>query len=93
VIGLVGACGVACEICKAYLNKKCPIGGCTSGKEASEKLEIQRKVLGFTCPVLDCANKSGIDYCMKSCEKFPCEIYYKFEIPYSKRFLDIMKKF
>jgi len=46
-----GACGINCDVCTAYVAGKCPIGGCTEGSKAQEKLEQQKRVLGFTCPV------------------------------------------
>ena len=90
VEGLVGVCGIACEKCRRLLNKTCIIGGC-SFEGAEEKLKKQREVLGFTCPILECAFRAGVSYCMQDCKNFPCEIYYRFEFPYSKKFLDVMK--
>jgi len=88
---LVGACGIACETCKKLLNKTCIIDGCSQGTNAAEKLEKQRKTLGFTCPILECAFKNGVSYCMRDCKNFPCKIYYESDFPYSKKFLDIMR--
>ena len=42
-------------------------------------------------PMLECAVKNKVDYCL-GCKKFPCDIAYQ-EIPYSKKVLDIFKKF
>lgn len=88
----IGACGIACEVCRAYINNACPMGGCTSGVEAKENLEVQRRVLGFNCPILQCANSKGVDYCMKSCRDFPCKLMFEVEFPYSKKFLEVMKR-
>ncbi|RLF13384.1 MAG: hypothetical protein DRJ97_08170 [Thermoprotei archaeon] len=86
------ACGIACEVCGGLARGLCPMGGCAPGKQASSKLEVQRRALGFTCPILECAHERGVDHCSRDCPDFPCEIYYKSQIPYSPRFLDIMKK-
>jgi len=88
-----GACGINCDVCTAYVAGKCPIGGCTEGSKAQEKLEQQKRVLGFTCPVLECATRRGISYCLRDCREFPCEVFYKSEMPYSKKFLDIFAHF
>ena len=84
------ACGIACEVCG--LVETC--GGCVSGtaSEAPVRAEEVREMMGAPCPVLECAIKSEVDYCLR-CDKFPCELHYKWEIPYSKRLLDILKKF
>ncbi|RLI05418.1 hypothetical protein DRO26_02260 [Candidatus Bathyarchaeota archaeon] len=87
---LIGACGIACEVCRCYVENVCP--GCTSGKDAAQKLEKQKQTLGFTCPVLECAFKQKIDYCMKNCKEFPCKVFYEAEFPFSKKFLDAMKR-
>ncbi|RLF09088.1 MAG: hypothetical protein DRJ98_08670 [Thermoprotei archaeon] len=86
------ACGIACEVCGGRAKGTCPIGGCVPGTQAADKLEAQRKILGFTCPILECALKHGVDHCSRDCPDFPCEKYYQMEIPYSKKFLDILKK-
>jgi len=85
-----GACGIACEVC----GLKEPYGGCTSGTapKAPERAEEIRKMMGAPCPVLECAIKNKVDYCLK-CDKFPCELHYRWEIPYSKKLLNILKKF
>ncbi|MCX8175682.1 MAG: DUF3795 domain-containing protein [Candidatus Bathyarchaeota archaeon] len=86
------ACGINCDVCRAYIEGKCPTDGCVEGSKASQKLEKQKTVFGFVCPVLECASKKGLDFCLRDCEDFPCEIFYKANSPYSKEFLDVMKK-
>jgi hypothetical protein len=49
-------------------------------------------MMGAPCPVLECAIDKGVDYCL-SCKEFPCGLHYRAEIPYSRRLLDILKKF
>ncbi len=84
------ACGMACEVCG--LRESC--GGCPSGTapKAPQRAEQIRKMMGAPCPVFECAIKSNVDYCL-SCDEFPCDLHYKVEIPYSKKLLDIFKKF
>ena len=83
------ACGMACEVCG--FKEMC--GGCMPGTDpkAPERLEKLKQMLGMPCPMLECAVKNKVDYCLR-CEKFPCDTAYQ-EIPYSKKVLDIFKKF
>jgi hypothetical protein len=85
----IAACGMACEVCGRYVRKECD--GCASGIEEEAPVFLEKlKGMGFSCPVLDCAIKSKVAYCLKDCEKFPCEVHYQ-EFPYSKKLLDIFK--
>lgn len=85
----IAACGIACEVCALYNQKKCP--GCAPGtdKGAPAKLKALTE-MGYPCPVLECAIKSQVAYCL-SCDKFPCDIHYR-RGPYNKELLDIFKK-
>ena len=87
----IGACGIACEVCSYFVKGACE--GCVAGNDegAAKKLDIQKSKLGFTCPVLECAFNSKVGYCLKDCDKFPCEVLYR-GFPYSKGFLDIFKE-
>ena len=51
-----------------------------------------KEMMGAYCPVLKCAMEKKAEYCL-SCKEFPCEVHYKWEIPYSRRILDLHKKF
>jgi len=84
-----GACGMACEVC--VFKEAC--GGCMPGTDpkAAERLEHLKQELGMSCPMLECATKNKVDYCLR-CPQFPCDVAYQ-EIPYSKKVLDIFKKF
>jgi hypothetical protein len=85
----IGACGIACEVCALYDQKKCP--GCVPGTDENAPAKLKTLTeMGFPCPVLRCAIDSQVAYCL-SCDKFPCEIHYR-GVPYSKALLDIFKK-
>ena len=87
---MIGACGMACGVCQM----REPCGGCVSGTdpEARQRAERIREIMGAPCPVLECAMSSQVDYCL-SCTRFPCELHFKAEIPYSRKLLGILKKF
>ena len=90
MILLPAACGIACEVCA--LKEKC--GGCVSGTDpdAPAVLERMKRGIGNPCPVLKCAIENKVEYCLK-CKDFPCEIHYEYEIPYSKKSLDLFRDF
>lgn len=87
----IGACGIACEVCAPFNSGGCP--GCLAGndKSAPQKLNEQKKKLGFSCPVLECAVNNKVGYCLKDCDRFPCDVLYR-GFPYSTGFLDIFKR-
>ena len=86
---MIGACGMACDVC----GQKEACGGCLPGTDprAPERVEEIKKVMGGSCFVLECAVNKKVDYCL-GCAEFPCEVHYK-GIPYSKTLLNIFKKF
>jgi hypothetical protein len=86
---MTAACGINCDVCG--LKPIC--GGCLPGTDprAPERLEKVKQMVGMSCPVLECAIKNKVAYCL-SCDKFPCEVHYR-GMPYSKNLLDIFKKF
>ena len=95
----VAACGISCDVCGLYLKGIC--GACASGvdEKAKMKLDAQAKAGKSHCPMLECAVRRGVPYCLKDCEEFPCT---KFEtglelrlgpgpFPYSNSFLTTFK--
>ena len=84
------ACGIACEVCILKVKGVCP--GCVAGTDpkAPEFVEWLKQI-GLSCPMLECAIKNKVDYCLK-CPKFPCDIAYQREFPYSKNLLDFFGK-
>ena len=87
----IGACGIACEVCACFTRGGCE--GCVAGNDegAANILESQKAKLGVNCPVLECASTNKVGYCLKDCDKFPCEVLYR-GAPYSAVFLDIFKQ-
>ena len=83
------ACGIACEVCMAHEKGICP--GCAAGTDDKAPTMVEwLKGIGISCPVLECAIKNKVDYCLR-CENLPCDVLYKAEHPYSKGFLDLFK--
>jgi hypothetical protein len=83
------ACGIACEVCSLKEKGMCP--GCVPGNDARAPAFVETlKGIGVSCPVLECAIKANRDYCFK-CPKFPCDVFYQAEFPYSKKLLDMFK--
>jgi hypothetical protein len=80
---------MACEVCGFI--EAC--GGCMAGTDPKvpERLEKLKQMMGAPCAVSECAMNNKIDYCLR-CDKFPCEVHYQ-GLPYSKKLLDIFKKF
>ena len=78
-------------MCSYFVKGACE--GCVAGNDegAAKKLDIQKSKLGFTCQVLECAFNSKVGYCLKDCDKFPCEVLYR-GFPYSEGFLDVFKR-
>jgi hypothetical protein len=85
----IGACGMACEICVFYTKGLCP--GCLPGNDPAAPLRLEYFSKVYRCPALECAIKRNQDYCL-NCDKFPCDIHYKNEMPYSRKLLDGLKE-
>jgi len=85
-----GACGIACEVCGLKEKGDCP--GCAPGTDEKARAMVEwLKGVGISCPVLECAIKNKVDYCLR-CESLPCDVLYQAEFPYSKKLLDIFKE-
>ena len=83
------ACGMACEVCIILEKGICP--GCVAGTDAKAPSMVEwLKKMELSCPVLECAIKSKVDYCLR-CETLPCDVLYQAEFPYSKKLLDMFK--
>ena len=87
-----GACGIDCSACR--LNAVGLCGTCGSGRsmEGQTKIAAQMRILGAPCPILDCAAKNELDYCLRDCLEFPCELFEKGPYPFSKGFLMMQER-
>ena|GEM_PF-4885859 len=61
-------------------------------KMPAGRLSHIKEKFGTSCPVLECAMKRGMDFCLR-CADFPCGTHYEHGMPFSHRFLDMMKEF
>ena len=78
----ISACGIACEVCKLFLEEKCI--GCIPGTECTKKPR---------CPILECAWKKSVSFCTRDCLEFPCQEFYSGPYkPYSKQKLEYFQK-
>jgi hypothetical protein len=78
----IGACGLACGVCRLYLEKKCV--GCLAGTKVKRKPR---------CQILECAWKRKVAFCPKDCREFPCFEFYEGKgRPLSKERLNYFKK-
>jgi hypothetical protein len=87
-----GACGIDCSACR--LNAVGLCSSCGSGKsaEAQAKIAAQIRILGGPCPILACAVKNQLDYCLKDCFAFPCERFSGGPYPFSEGFLMMQER-
>jgi hypothetical protein len=82
-----GACGINCDVCKLNLLGTCSSCGPGNSLQADRKLAAQQRLLGSTCPILDCARMNRIEYCMRDCNQFPCRNFSTGPYPFSQGFL------
>ena len=82
-----GACGIDCGVCRLHLLGTCSVCGPGGSPEASEKMAAQVRILGAPCPILACAVRSHVAYCVRDCERFPCDAFRAGPYPFSEGFL------
>jgi hypothetical protein len=87
-----GACGINCDVCKLNLLGTCSSCGPGTSTQAAGKLAVQQRLLGSTCPVLDCARMNQIEFCMRDCNQFPCSNFTTGPYPFSKGFLVMQER-
>ncbi len=87
-----GACGINCDVCRLNVMGTCSTCGAGTSREASSKLEVQKRLFGAGCPILECAQLNNVSYCMCHCDLFPCENFRMGPYPYSAGFLDMQKR-
>lgn len=87
-----GACGIDCDVCKLSLLGICSPCGPGTSLEGQKKMAAQARILGFPCPVLACAHRRGVAYCLRDCHLFPCELFLQGPYPYSEAYLEMQKR-
>lgn len=87
-----GACGINCDVCRLHLKRSCSTCGPGTSAEAQKKQEAQIRILGAPCPILDCAQKKRITYCLGDCSSFPCEHFKSGPYPYSEGYLAMQER-
>jgi len=87
-----GACGIDCSACRLHASGVC--GTCGSGRSAEgrTKIAVQMKILGAPCPILACAAKRELDYCLRDCFDFPCGLFKQGPYPFSTGFLNMQER-
>lgn len=86
------ACGINCDVCRLNLQGVCTTCGPGKSDEGARKLAAQERILGRTCPILECAVKKRIAYCPRDCEHFPCLEFRSGPYPYSQGFLNMQER-
>jgi hypothetical protein len=87
-----GACGINCDVCKLNLLGTCSTCGPGTSFQAEAKLATQLRLLGSSCPILDCARMNRLEYCMRDCKQFPCSNFSTGPYPFSKGFLMMQQR-
>ena len=87
-----GACGVNCDACRLRLWDLCSSCGPGKSEQARKKLEAQQRILGKPCPILACAAMNHIDYCLRDCSAFPCDVFSSGPYPFSQGFLEMQQR-
>jgi hypothetical protein len=84
-----GACGINCLVCGLFRQGKCSPCGAGTEPQAQAKLAAQLKLLGGTCPILQCAVERRIAYCSADCELYPCRRFMAGPYPFSQAYLEM----
>jgi Domain of unknown function (DUF3786) len=87
-----GACGINCDVCKLNLLGTCSSCGSGQSPEAARKLAAQHRLFGSTCAILACANMKQIEYCIRDCNQFPCDNFFKGPYPFSEGYLQMQQR-
>lgn len=87
-----GACGINCDVCKLKLLEICSSCGSGRSREASKKLEAQKRIFGGVCTILECACRNQKEYCLRDCNSFPCDNFIAGPYPYSPGFLGMQER-
>lgn len=87
-----GACGLNCLVCGLFRQGKC--GPCAPGThpQAQHKLAAQLRLLGGTCPILQCAVERKVPHCSADCHLYPCPRFLAGPYPLSKGYLEMQMR-
>ncbi|RLA94830.1 MAG: hypothetical protein DRG25_01680 [Deltaproteobacteria bacterium] len=87
-----GACGINCSVCRLHVIGLCSTCGSGRSSAAENKLLAQIRIFGTGCPILECAVKRKIEYCLRDCEEFPCNSFFDGPYPFSRSFLSMQRR-
>lgn len=87
-----GACGINCDVCWLNVLGMCSTCGPGRSQEAQKKVAAQERILGAPCPILGCAIKNHVEYCLRDCNRFPCDEFKAGPYPFSQGFLNMQER-
>lgn len=87
-----GACGINCDACRLNLLGICSTCGPGGSEDALKKIAAQQRILGASCPILACAARNEVEYCIRDCERFSCDQFGAGPYPFSQGFLNMQKR-
>lgn len=86
------ACGIDCGVCRLHVAGLCSTCGSGISDAGRQKLEAQKRLFGQACAVLECAIENKIAFCMRDCDRFPCEQFSSGSYPFSPEFLAMQER-
>ena len=86
------ACGINCNVCRLNLLGICSTCGSGIDRDGLRKMAAQERILGQPCPILACAVKNHIEYCLRDCDRFPCIEFSSGPYPFSRGYLSMQER-
>jgi len=86
------ACGINCNVCRLNLLGICSTCGSGIDRDGLKKMAAQERILGQPCPILACAVKNHIEYCLRDCDRFPCTEFSSGPYPFSRGYLSMQER-
>lgn len=87
-----GACGINCDVCRLNVLGMCSTCGSGRSQEAQKKGAAQERIFGALCPILGCAIRNQVEYCLKDCDSFPCDEFKAGPYPFCQGFLKMQAR-
>ena len=87
-----GACGIDCDVCRLNTDGLCSSCGSGTSPAGRRKMAAQEKLLGAPCAILACALLNRADYCLRDCDRFPCENFNDGAYPFSSAYLKMQTR-